>query len=429
MAESIERGPGIFLGPLVGNVNSSTGTSIGAMEGTDGPGLHYQGEGLPDVRYNPAPKDSLTLARFNAWFSNETYILVDAIPSASSATPADIAPAQTVASGTAMTFVTSNPSAASGGQCAHMLSPTIGTLASQGQTLVTPAIGLDMGYQFGTTTTGGSAATVTVTDSTQFYIGQWIMIGGAGNSGNTLPLITQVQTLASKTTITISPVALGAMTRAPISNMNAYTPTTGFFPPGLKGTAALPILQGGVTAFWHPPEMCSRTLAILGVTGGAGGSFKIAGYDVYGAAMNETITVSAGAATGYGLKAWKYITSITPQFTDASHNYSVGVADSVGFPMRSDLWETMTVFVGGSFLTSSTGWQQALQAQNGPSSATTADVRGSMNVGTRNNSGSGSSGGPLSGTVRVMVTLTPRVWQVLRHNPVDPTPLYGLAQF
>ena len=92
---------------------------------------------------------------------------------------------------------------------------------------------------------------------------------------------------------------------------------------------------------WDPLQALSRNVSITTVnTTGAGGGFIVNGWDVHNQAMSELITVAAATTTSYyGKKAFKYIKSVIPQFTDATGAYSVGVGDTFGFPIRMDRYE------------------------------------------------------------------------------------------
>ncbi len=119
--------------------------------------------------------------------------------------------------------------------------------------------------------------------------------------------------------------------------------------------------------------MIARAVQVTGVSGGAGGAFLVSGYDVYGYPMTETITAAAGVATNNGKKAFKFIASVVPQFTDA-HNYSVGTTDIFGLPMRADTWDQALVWFNSALITASTGFVAA--DTTSPATATTGDPRG-----------------------------------------------------
>lgn len=420
MTESIGRGPNVGLGALVGNVTTSAGQQVAALDPYDGPGLDYQGAGWPDPRFI-ANKDGLGTGRIPAFFSAAPVVLVDALPSASTATPADIAALQATTNGTAMTLVSSQASVANNGQCQHM--PAC-PLIPNGASAPISVFGLDMGFVYGTTTAG--SGTVTVVDSTVFQLGRWVVIGGAGAAGK--PLITQVTNPSlSATTITTSPAAVTAVTRAPISSGNAYIG----FPANVQATGVSPFVLGGVSRFFNAAEGVARSVGITAAAGAAGGIFTVVGYDIYGFAMTEAITVGAGAAVAYGNKCFKYIVSITPNVTDASAHYSAGVGDVIGMNIRSGRFEYLYPFVAGAQIVI-TGWKAGLTAPNGPSSSTTADVRGSIQVGTRgNNTGSGSAGatgGPFSGTVRITVSKMITTEAQINSTPNSAVNMFGLAQ-
>jgi hypothetical protein len=426
MAETINRGPYVGLGSLMGNVNTSSGSPVDSVDVYDGPSMLYQGVSFLDPRYFPANKDGLGAGRIPAFLGSQDTFAVNAIPSASTATPQDIAANQATTNGTAMTLVSAQPSAANNGQCAHMPScPFVPSSGPNAGKIVT-VFALDMGFVYGTTTAGSK--TVTVVDSNAFYVGQWVVIGGAGNSGATIPLITYVTALPTATTVTIFNAAVAAVTRAPIANANNYMG----FPANPVATGASPYVLGGVGRFFNPTEGVARAVGINAAAGAAGGIFTVVGYDIYGNPMSEAITVGAGAAVAYGNKCFKYIASVTPNVTDAVAHYGVGVSDTIGLNLRSTLWEHMITFVNQAMLTAATGFTAALALQSGPSTTTTADVRGSMQVGTRgNNTGvgaAGAAGGPLSGTVRVAIRVGVTPAAMTLATPANSQTVYGVAQ-
>jgi hypothetical protein len=132
-----------------------------------------------------------------------------------------------------------------------------------------------------------------------------------------------------------------------------------------------------ITAAYDPTNACSRAIAVTGVAGGAGGAFIVRGFDYYGQAMSETITATAGATTVNGKKAWKWITSITPQFTDA-HNYSFDVLNIFGLHLAVDTAAYVDAWIAGSgFQTNPT---VTAADTTSPATATTGDVRGTISL-------------------------------------------------
>lgn len=133
--------------------------------------------------------------------------------------------------------------------------------------------------------------------------------------------------------------------------------------------------QSGSIALWDPTTMISRAVSISGVSGGAGGLFIVRGYDLFGNAMAEEITVAAGANTVNGKKAFKCVASVTPQFSDA-HNYSVGVADVYGLPFYASSYGYVNSTFNNAPVTSPT----FLAGVTTTGTATSGDPRGTIVV-------------------------------------------------
>lgn len=405
MAETNFRGPIFGMGSI----------EDGRLEPMDGPSLSYQWGGFPDVRSFPARKDGLYPRRVASYLDGSFIILVDNVPNTSAA--AGLAALANAVSGTAMTLVTVAPGNATAGN------PSLGTavpILPSGTTTPVNVLAMDFGFTTGTTV--AASATVTVPDSTQFALGEWVLISGAGNSAKTASLFTQVMTAPTATTITVSPIPSGSLTGAPIGHAGA---------PGSAwlGTPVSvgPHYTGGLGAFWCPQEGLSRCVSITGVVNGLGGAFLVKGYDVYMRSMSETITAGAGVNTVYGQKAFKYIASITPQFADA-HTYSAGWGDTFGTHFRSLLFEHMDINWGGLVPVIGTGW---LAGVTTTATATTGDVRGTVQVGANGNGSALASpvGASANNALRLVIAQRVTPWQGIFSTPLNSVPLYGVPQF
>lgn len=419
MAETIFRGAAYSAGSLID----------GRIEPTDGPGLEYQANCFPDIRYFPTRKDGLYPGRVPSFLNSPFTVLTDNVPSAFSAS--SISSVAGTTNGTALVLTTVAPGGGAAGVpslCPVQLVP----FQKSGVSAVS-VLAIDFGFTTGNTTAG--AASVPVPDSSLFVLGEWICIGGAGNAAKTASLFTQVIGSADATHITVSPAPAGTLTNAPIGRTNltsgAYTPPQAY-PPGIQTqpTGVFPYSVAGLAAIFNPVEAITRAVSITGVVGGTGGAFIVRGYDIYGVPHAETITVGAGAVTGWGKTALKYIASVTPQFTDA-HAYTVGTSDVFGINLRSDKWEFMNEFWNGSFATTSSGWTQALQPTAGPATATTADVRGTVQ--TSANGGGATPSAPLNvasnGVIRLMLAMTVPLYNDIFGTPINQVPMFGLPQF
>jgi hypothetical protein len=130
-----------------------------------------------------------------------------------------------------------------------------------------------------------------------------------------------------------------------------------------------------ITAFYDPTLAIARAVSITD-TAGSGGHFIVSGYDVYGYAMSEDINQAGSSATTNGKKAFKFITSVVPQFTDAN-NYSVGTADVFGFNLRTDRFSDVFIWWNSALVTANSGYTAAVTTA---ANTTTGDVRGTYAV-------------------------------------------------
>jgi hypothetical protein len=187
----------------------------------------------------------------------------------------------------------------------------------------------------------------------------------------------------------------------------------------LGSTTTVPLKPFGASGtinLWNPEKMLARVINITGSAGAAGGNFLVSGYDVYGYPMTQTITAAAGAGPTAGTKAFKYIASVTPQFTDA-HNYSIGTTNVFGFPFASQLqWVDTQIQWAGTWLTTTTGYTAGV---NTLATATTGDVRGTYLTSTSPD-----------GTLTLIIQQVPRLGNLALTNGVagTSTGLFGVTQ-
>lgn len=406
-----------FRGP-VANMGSMEDLTV---QPTDGPTYSYQGHVIANLRSGIYGKDGNGNARVSAWYDNPGPVMVDNIPSSTSTTI--LAPAAAITSGTAFAgLITVSP----GNTTAAI--PSIATgmpFIPFGASAVQNVVALDFGFTTGTTTAGSS--TIVVVDNTQFYLGQWLAIGGAGNAAKTLSQLTQVASIVSGNTtgITVSPSPLGSLTNAPIGSANLWNQ---FLPPGTAYGPSTPLptaenltLAMGLFRVWNPLQAISRNITVSSITASATGTITVRGFDVHSQAMSENLTIALGTATVAGKKAFKYIASITPNFTDATGTYSFGVGNLMGLPIRMDRYEYLSYVYNGINSVNQTGFVAA--DLTNPATATSGDVRGTINLATITNAQAA------NGAARLWVTQTIPLLNTIQGTPLFTAPVFGVTQF
>jgi hypothetical protein len=165
-----------------------------------------------------------------------------------------------------------------------------------------------------------------------------------------------------------------------------------------------------ITAFYDPTTMLSRAVSVTGSASSTGGNMTVLGYDVYGQVQSEVIAAPAGASTVNGKKAFKWITSVTPAFTDA-HNYSVGLADIYGLNLAADRFAYTDVYFNDAIVTA-TGFVAA--DATSPATTTTGDVRGTVT-------------GASNGTKRLQIFVVPSAARVAQAPSLLSTGLFGVV--
>lgn len=387
MANSAESGPLTVYGNLANAPSSYFGSPLIDPNQDAGPSKFFQGTAVLDPRMW-YPKDKVTgyTGIEQGFLATPNFKTCNYVPTALASN--NIAAAQGVTSGTAMTLAASSLGV-NANIPIHVFSNSL-----NGGAVVTAALALDFGFTYVATTAGN--ATVTVPDSTQFTLGMPIVIAGVGNTGGTIPLLTNVLTAPTATTITVANAPLATSTGTAVGTGDIWGPSETAIQPPL---AAYPFLAGGPGLFLDQRQAAARGVRVVGASGSTGGTLTIRGWDIYGQPMTDTLTVAAGASTGWSLKTFKYIASVTPNFTDAGHNYTVGTSDVFGFAFRSGSVEETKVWWANALMTSNTGWVTADTTT--PPTALTGDVRGTIQVsasGGGSGIGSTVSNGSLSGT-------------------------------
>ena len=424
MAVSANDGP-LHVYGLMAALAAGYGSPVPDPDQDAGPSLFYQGTCIPDVRF-PFLKDKVPgyTGVVPAHFSAPISAVVDQIPAATAT--ANIAALQAAAIGVPMVLATVPATGVTPGiPIRPQASPFV---LNNGP--LTSVIALDYGFAFANCTAGQKQ--VVVADSSVFVPGMPLVIGGVGNSVQTAALLTLVASIDDATHVTLNDAPLATLATAPVGTGNQWGPSPQGFP---YPDSAMPYFAVGPLLLLDPKQALARCISASGVTAGTGGNILIAGYDLYGQAQTELITVAAGANTVYGKKAFKYVVSATPQFTDATHNYSIGTGDTFGAAIRGDLFEYQRIFWEGLLDTGATasGWLAA--DTTSPATDATGDVRQTVQV-SADGAGTGINGGSASdGTISGLAMIGYRlVWHVemplglmRRATPSNPQPMYGVT--
>jgi hypothetical protein len=333
-----------FSGPVV-----SYGQSAFADYNPElGPSLFYAGAALADPRpafsYQPGQNFGAVTAGFLG--SSDTLTLNYAPFTLSTSA---IAAAANVVSGTAMTLVSTN-----------------------------------------STSTGVAVGQTCTNQNTGALVSNLLLIDGlASFTGVVASNILTVSALTGTVTVGMTLSGTGVATGTIIANQltgpsggaGTYTVTgnatvaSATITGTMNGTNALlqPFGSAASINLWNPQCLVARAVSVTGSASATGGNITISGYDVYGVPMSEVIAAPASATTVNGKKAFKYISSVVPAFTDA-HNYSVGTTDIYGFPIRSEYFGDVVINYNATGITASTGYTAAVTTS--PATTSTGDVRG-----------------------------------------------------
>lgn len=157
--------------------------------------------------------------------------------------------------------------------------------------------------------------------------------------------------------------------------------------------------SSGAFKFFDPMLGSARCVSVTAAAGATGGVVAVNGYDVYGQPMTQNITAVANSTVA-STKAFKFVTRASPQFSDASHNYSVGTVDTFGFNVFAADWCYVFVYFNGTLQTANTGFTAGVTTTP---SATTGDVRGTWAL----------QGGSSDGAKKLQMLVMPSVANIV----------------
>jgi hypothetical protein len=358
--------------------------------------------------YQPGQADNHP---YYGWGASGNVCIIDQVPAALGA--ATLAASQTATSGTPLTLVSASSAAVTVG--CNVTNAITGALVT--------ALGLDVSAArtfTGTFTNGSAKIGITGVPPLGIQVSDQVTLTTTG----TLPApfatgvtyyVCQINTSSAMTLASVPGgfpiVATSAGSGTQTVNVVA---TNGYY--GTYYSAALPCQppivcgQAGANAsprLWNPSWAISRAVTITGTGNDSTGTYTVAGFDVYGYPMSQTIT-GANIGTVTTTKAFKYITSVTPGGTIVGTGVTVGTADVFGLPLRADLVAYLTVNWAGVVVAAPV----LVGADISPSTPSTGDVRGTITT----------LGSASNGTNRLLV-----FWSTMQAN-IDNSPVGLVGQ-
>lgn len=173
---------------------------------------------------------------------------------------------------------------------------------------------------------------------------------------------------------------------------------------------------------WNPAAGTGRNIVIKPSSNLDAGTFSVAGRDMYGYKITETI--AGGSTSLAGKKAFKYVSSITNTTTPTSTGVSIGFGDIYGFPLavpytgfNADVNLLATSFSSAAIVALSSA-NTVLASTVSVQTSTTPDVRGTYASTTASN-----------GTLRVQMLVTPPAASIAAITSTNVSPLFGFTQF
>ena len=186
--------------------------------------------------------------------------------------------------------------------------------------------------------------------------------------------------------------------------------------------AVLTFGSAGTMAVWNPAGGAGRNITIKPSSNLDAGTYSIAGRDVYGYKITETI--AGGSTSLAGKKAFKYISAITNTTTPTSTGILVGFGDIYGFPLQvpytglnAQVALLATAFSSAVVVALSSA-NTVLASTVATQTSTTPDVRGTYASSTASNA-----------TLRLQMTVLPTAANIASITSTNVAPLFGGTQF
>lgn len=245
------------------------------------------------------------------------------------------------------------------------------------------------------------------------YVPTTLQTSGIQTSSNSGPL-----TAGAAVTLASASSALGTYATTIIAPETGQTTGTLI---AIDSTAAyLAFGTGGTAALWNPAAGTGRqiTLTPAGNSSNDGGSWSIAGRDLYGFKVTETISVSSQVMTSK--KTYKYISSIVAATTLGSTGVGIGFNDTFGLPLLAkntgvNLQIRLTPTASLQYQNSS---GPITLGSTATQTATSSDPRGTYASTTASN-----------GTLRLQISMAITPTMIAGVTPTDTSLLFGATQF
>lgn len=258
-----------------------------------------------------------------------------------------------------------------------------------------------------------------LTGADQVYVGSGYdgpVFGANGARGVPVAMLTKLSLGSPIAADANALIAAATSTELPNNSTKTYTTANAGSSPcddaGIPAAVTIQTADGRSVSVW--PIATARNISV-NVTHGTSivaCSVTVSGYDVWGYKTVETLSVTATGTnkTVAGLKAFRYVESVAiASAGDATTNtVNVGWGDALGLPYKlTDAADLVRVSFNGAL---DTGPTVAAAVTTSPATATTGDVRGTVDT------TSACNGSPVV------------VWMHVQ-DPGSPEGLRGVAQY
>lgn len=191
----------------------------------------------------------------------------------------------------------------------------------------------------------------------------------------------------------------------------------------IDSTAALLTFgSAGTIAVWNPGAGAGRNITIKPSSNLDAGTYSIAGRDMYGFKITETI--AGGSTSLTGKKAFKYVSAVTNTTTPTSTGILVGFGDIYGFPLftpyagLNSLINKSSATNVTTVITPSTANFVVALGTSIAATSTTADVRGTFTSTTASDA-----------TTRLQIVITPAASAIATVTSTNVVGMFGVTQF